>query len=130
VDYGDALLVLLNTLRRQGRLVEYGKARRLADGRYAVKVIGLFPPPPRTPWWRTRWARRTAIVLVGVGLPLAAAVWYVTTLVGALVRAAGQLAPQVAAYAALAVIVLVLWLMLSAKRGHACRGLHCPNCPG
>lgn len=123
---------LVRSLDARGRLIHVVPAPRpLADGRSAIKVVGLFPPRVVAPvtWWRTRWARRTAIA-AGVAAALAGAFWCVTLLVGAALNAVGRLAPRVLPYAALAGSLLIVWAVRSAARGHACRGLHCAGCRG
>jgi hypothetical protein len=128
---------LTRTLRNQyalGRLltpVDQIQPERLPDGRWRV-IVKLARPMTKQENRATWWRRHRKTVGIALGVLLAAVVLFVTGLVlvntiGVLVRTGfhgvGTLLP-------IAIGCGVLWLVLSAKRGHPCRGLHCEGCEG
>lgn len=106
-------------VRRSGRLVSMTLPQLLPDGRVSVDVVYL--ASSRSP---RRTVRRRQLVVAAVALVVVvgvagAVLWLLSLLLGVLAQAA-----------AVAGVLLVLWLLLSAANGHACRGLHCGGCNG
>jgi hypothetical protein len=126
---------LTRALRRQAEIglllstPESLRPDRLPDGRWHLAIRVARPMTPaevRAAWWKRHgWSVKIAVAvlvsaaaLFGIGLAL-------VTVVGAAVDAVdGSL------FLPLAIGAFVLWLILSAKRGHPCRGLHCSGCSG
>lgn len=103
---------------------------RMRDGKWKLVVTLATPLPPARPlraWWfrHGRTAKLAAAILLSTGALFvlgALAVQAVIRTVAA-VRDFGGLG-------ALLVAVLILWLAMSIKRGHPCKGLHCEGCKG
>lgn len=102
---------------------------KLADGRYVVDVVSMFPksPEPSSPWYRTRLAKIGAGVAAAIAV-LSAAGWLLVRLTAPLVAAAAR---HGSAIMGGIVALILLHVVLSISRGHRCGGVvvHC-NCHG
>lgn len=101
---------------------------RLPDGRVSVRVDMLLPRP----------APPRAMPTLGIARALALSLSFVAALfvVGTavifalrpLLMGVGRFAESGGALAAVIVLLFAGWLVLSVKRRHACKGLHCDGC--
>jgi len=98
------------------------------DGRVSVRAVLQTPVPPE---------RRSHPVAREVGRALARASLFVAVLGGlaaVAVYAVAALLSRAAdavdggRVAGVALGALILWLLFSVRRGHACRGIHCDGC--
>lgn len=115
VGHPAAVANAIQTAHRQGRLVEYSRARWV-NRRDVVVDLVLIEPAPRP---RRRWVLPTAIGTTVAGALTAAG--YGVYTVGTWTAEHWQELLGAAALAALA-----LWWLLG--RVGACPGLHCPGC--
>jgi hypothetical protein len=125
---------LTRALRRQAEIglllstPESLRPDRLPDGRWHLAIRVARPMTPaevRAEWWKRRgWLVKLAVsVVVGAAMLFGIGLALVTTVNMVAHAASGSLFFSL-------VIGAILWLVLSAKRGHPCRGLHCDGCKG
>lgn len=121
----DRVAAILRTAERERRLLtdpaEIARTFvRLPDGRVSTRVrllVAQAPPTPsRGPLWRGI-AVATALLVVLAGGLYAVAQVVLAAVHGSAVAVAGVALP-----------LLVAWAVLSVRRKHACRGMHCEGC--
>ena len=123
VGWPDEVAAVLRAYERRGHLLTGPRqiastVRHLPDGRVGCTVTLMMPQsaPPPARLWR------------GIANALAATVLALVAFYALGVLLVALVGPVVLA-TVLVVLTALVWVVLSIRRQHACRGAHCASCP-